>query len=499
MKYKSTRSIQAEMTASQAIIKGIAEDGGLFVPNEIPKLSKSLEELSSMSYQELAYYIMSPFLTDLSKDDLHDCIAAAYNEKFDTPEIAPITEKAGVHFLELYHGPTLAFKDMALSILPYLLKTSMVMQNIKQEVVILTATSGDTGKAALEGFADIAGTKIIVFFPQEGVSRIQKLQMLTQEGKNTYVAGIYGNFDDAQSAVKEIFNDKQLTAELFDNGYILSSANSINIGRLIPQVVYYFHSYLTLLKQGKISCGQAINVAVPTGNFGNILAAYYAKKMGLPINKLICASNENNVLYDFINTGTYDRQRELQLTSSPSMDILISSNLERLLYEICDQNSQLVRELMNKLSKEGIYHINDSMKEQLNDFYGDYSTEEEVFDTIKQLYEMEGYVIDTHTAVAYSVYKKYRSKTDDKTPTIIASTASPYKFGKDVCKAMGLDIEGLDDFEILQRLSIAAKTPLPASISELQAKPIAHKTVIEKQAIKAVVQDFLGVNKHDQN
>lgn len=495
MKYKSTRSKTAMIYSSEAILKGIAEDGGLYVPFEIPVLDRSLEDLSPLTYKELAYYIMSKYLTDFDEKELKDCINNAYNEKFETPLIAPLVEKAGVHFLELYHGPTLAFKDMALSILPHLLKTSMKKQSINQEVAILTATSGDTGKAALEGFASIEGTKIMVFFPQDGVSNIQKLQMVTQEGSNTFVSAIEGNFDDAQNAVKSIFSDKQLAEKLADKGYILSSANSINIGRLIPQIVYYFYGYLTLLRSGKISKGDSINVVVPTGNFGNILAAFYAKKMGLPIGKLICASNENNVLYDFINTGIYDRKRELHLTSSPSMDILISSNLERLLFEISDHDEVLIKDLMHKLSTEGMYEIPDIMKQKLTDFYGDYSTEDEVFEAIKQLYETDEYLIDTHTAVAYSVYQKYRSQTGDTTPTIITSTASPFKFGNAVSKAIGIDITDLDDFGVLEKLADAAKVKVPAAIKELKTKPILHSSLAKKHEIKSVIENFLGGNK----
>ena len=495
MKYKSTRSKTPLIYSSEAIIKGIAEDAGLYVPIEIPILDRSLEDLSALNYKELAYYIMNKYLTDFDEKELNNCIDNAYNEKFETSFIAPLVEKAGVHFLELYHGPTLAFKDMALSILPYLLKTSMTKQSINQEVVILTATSGDTGKAALEGFANVEGTKIMVFFPQDGVSNIQKLQMVTQEGSNTFVSAIEGNFDDAQNAVKSIFSDKQLAEKLAEKGYILSSANSINIGRLVPQIVYYFYGYLTLLKEGKINKNNSINVVVPTGNFGNILAAFYAKKMGLPIGKLICASNENNVLYDFIKTGIYDRKRDLHLTSSPSMDILISSNLERLLYEISDHNEAQIKDLMHKLSIEGMYEIPDSMKQQLKDFYGDYSTEAEVFSAIKQLYEAEGYIIDTHTAVAYSVYQKYRKQTGDATPTIIASTASPFKFGRAVSTAIGLDIVGLDDFDILEKLADAAKVKLPAAVRELKTKPILHNSVAKKREIKSVIENFLGGKK----
>lgn len=495
MKYKSTRSKASMIHSSEAIIKGIAADGGLFAPFEIPVLDRSLEDLSTLTYKELAYYIMSKYLTDFDEKELKDCINNAYNEKFETPLIAPLVEKAGVYFLELYHGPTLAFKDMALSILPHLLKTSMKKQSIHQEVVILTATSGDTGKAALEGFANVEGTKIMVFFPQDGVSNIQKLQMVTQEGSNTFVSAIEGNFDDAQNAVKSIFSDKKLSEKLADKGYILSSANSINIGRLIPQIVYYFYGYLTLFREGKLSKGSSINVVVPTGNFGNILAAFYAKKMGLPIGKLICASNENNVLYDFIKTGVYDRKRELHLTSSPSMDILISSNLERLLYEISGHDEVLIQNLMHKLSTEGKYEIPDIMKQQLEDFYGDYSTEAEVFDSIKQLYETNEYLIDTHTAVAYSVYRKYRNQTGDTTPTIIASTASPFKFGQAVSKAIDIDIAGLDDFGVLEKLADAAKVKVPVAVKELKSKPILHNSLAKKNEIKNVIENFLGGNK----
>ncbi len=492
MRYNSTRNSGHKLLASEAIIRGISEEGGLYVPEELPSIDLTLETLSAMDYKSLAYYIMSKYLTDFTEQELKRCIDKAYNEKFDTPLIAPLVQKADVHFLELYHGPTLAFKDMALSILPHLLKTAMKKQRIDKEVVILTATSGDTGKAALEGFAGVEGTRIMVFFPQEGVSKIQKLQMLTQEGDNTFVAAILGNFDDAQNAVKEIFNDKELTAELEQKGYILSSANSINIGRLIPQIVYYFYGYLTLLREGKIHEGQAINVVVPTGNFGNILAAYYAKKMGLPIGKLICASNENNVLTDFIRTGIYDKRRALQLTSSPSMDILISSNLERLLYDISGRRDEVIRELMQQLSKDGSYELPEFMKKELLDFYGGYAEEKEVFQAIGSMYKDEDYVLDTHTAVAYGVYQKYQQETEDYAPTLLAATASPFKFGRDVSKAMGLNIADDDDFEILEQLSKAAHIPLPTAVSALKSKPVLHYTLADKHDIKAVVKAYLG-------
>lgn len=492
MRYHSTRNSQCKLSASEAIIKGISEDGGLFVPEVLPRIDADWETLSAMDYRSLAYHIMSKYLTDFTEQELKSCIEKAYNEKFDTPLIAPLVQKSDVHFLELYHGPTLAFKDMALSILPHLLKTAMQKQSICKEVVILTATSGDTGKAALEGFADVTGTRIMVFFPQEGVSSVQKLQMLTQEGSNTFVSAIRGNFDDAQNAVKEIFNDKKLTEELEKQGYLLSSANSINIGRLVPQIVYYFYGYLTLLKDGKILAGQQVNAVVPTGNFGNILAAYYAKKMGLPIHRLICASNENHVLYDFIRTGVYDRRRNLHLTSSPSMDILISSNLERLLYETSGRQEALVQELMIKLSEDGFYEIPAWMKKELQDFYGGYATEEEVFHAISSLYESCGYVMDTHTAVAYAVYQRYKQETKDPAPAILASTASPFKFGRDVATAMGLHIESPDDFEILKQLSEAARIALPPALEALKSKPVLHRSIVDKSDIKAIVKSYLG-------
>jgi threonine synthase len=397
MIYRSTRNYKEAILSCGAMIKGIANDNGLYVPDEIPLINEKLEDLMNMGYKELAFLIMKKFFRDFEDGELMECIEKAYDSKFDTPLIAPLVEKSGVHFLELYHGPTLAFKDMALSILPHLMETAKRKLKIKKELVILTATSGDTGKAALEGFANVEGTKIIVFYPRDGVSQIQKRQMITQEGENAFVVSIDGNFDDAQNGVKKIFGDREFGKELFENNYILSSANSINIGRLIPQIVYYFYGYLNLLKNNKIQTGEKINVTVPTGNFGNILAAYYAKGMGLPINKLICASNINNVLYDFLNRGIYNRKRELKLTSSPSMDILVSSNLERLLFEISGRDPELIRDMMESLQTVGSYEITDSMKEKLKDFYGGYADEHETFEGIKKLYKASGYVMDTHT------------------------------------------------------------------------------------------------------
>lgn len=412
--YKSTRDAEKTVTASQAILKGLADDGGLFVPVSIPKLPVSLGELKEMTYQEIAYTVMKEFLTDFTEEELKSCIAKAYDSKFDTEEIAPLAKVEDAYYLELFHGATIAFKDMALSILPHLLTTSAKKNQVKNEIVILTATSGDTGKAALAGFADVEGTKIIVFYPKNGVSRVQELQMVTQKGDNTSVVAIHGNFDNAQSGVKAMFENKELEKELNEAGYQFSSANSINIGRLVPQVVYYVYAYAKLLQNEEIAEDEEINVVVPTGNFGNILAAYYAKNMGIPIAKLICASNENKVLYDFFQTGTYDRNREFVLTTSPSMDILISSNLERLIYKISGEDARKDTDLMTELKTKGSYAITGEMKANLADFAAGYATEEQVAKTIHDIYEDTGYVMDTHTAVAATVYKAYREDSKDK-------------------------------------------------------------------------------------
>ena len=411
--YSSTRNSEKKITASQAILKGLADDGGLFVPESIPALDVSIEELSKMSYQQVAYEVMKLFLTDFTEEELKNCINRAYDSKFDTTEIAPLKFADGAYYLELFHGSTIAFKDMALSILPHLLITSAKKNNVKNEIVILTATSGDTGKAAMAGFADVEGTQIIVFYPKNGVSPIQEKQMLTQKGANTHVVGIHGNFDQAQSAVKAMFNDKALAETMDAAGYQFSSANSINIGRLVPQIVYYVYAYSKLFAQGAVAKDEKINIVVPTGNFGNILAAFYAKNMGLPVAKLICASNENKVLYDFFTTGEYDKNREFILTNSPSMDILISSNLERLIYRIAGNDANKNAQLMASLAKDGKYTVTPEMKEKLSDFYGNYTSEKETAEVIKKLYEDTGYIIDTHTAVAAGVYGKYKEATGD--------------------------------------------------------------------------------------
>ena len=491
--YSSTKGDKGRMKASEAILRGLAPDGGLFVPDHIPQLEKSLREISELSYQDTAYEVMKLLLTDYTEEELKYCILHAYDSKFDTEEIAPLSEAGGAYFLELYHGATIAFKDMALSILPYLMTTAAKKNSIKNEIVILTATSGDTGKAALAGFADVPGTRIIVFYPKHGVSPIQERQMVTQKGDNTCVIGIEGNFDDAQTGVKKIFTDPELAKYMDSKGFQFSSANSINIGRLVPQIVYYVYAYGKLLKEGRISEGDAINVVVPTGNFGNILAAYYAGKMGVPIAKFICASNSNKVLFDFFKTGEYDRNREFVLTSSPSMDILISSNLERLIYHIAGNSAEADAAYMDKLSKEGRYEITDDMRAKLSDFYGGFATEEETFKTIADLFKNSSYLIDTHTAVAAAVYDRYRQETGDKTPSVIASTASPYKFTRSVMDALGEGDESMDDFALADKLQEISKVEIPEAVTSIRNAEIRHTTVVAKNEMESAVRTFLGI------
>ena len=477
--YKSTRSNERTATASEAILKGLAEDGGLFVPEYIPKLDVTMDELKDMTYQETAYAVMKQFLTDFTEEELKHCINSAYDSKFDTELIAPLVKVGDVYHLELFHGATIAFKDMALSILPHLLTTAAKKNHVTNDIVILTATSGDTGKAALAGFADVPGTKIIVFYPKGGVSRVQELQMVTQKGENTSVVAIHGNFDNAQSGVKA--------------GYQFSSANSINIGRLVPQVVYYVYAYAKLLQNEEIRSGEQINVTVPTGNFGNILAAYYAKQMGVPIARLICASNENKVLFDFFRTGVYDRNREFILTSSPSMDILISSNLERLIYTIAGQDAEKNADLMAQLKEKGRYEITPEMRKKLDDFTGGYATEEETKETIRKTYERTGYVMDTHTAVAASVCAKYRKDSGDETKCLIASTASPYKFIHSVMSAIDEKYASADEFELIDELNKVSGMPVPNAIEEIRNAEIRHNLECDADRMKDTVKQILGV------
>ena len=492
--YRSTRGNGSTVTASNAILKGLSEDGGLFVPDQIPVLDVPMEQLAQMSYQEVAYEVMSRFLTDFTEEELKKCIQSAYDKKFDTDVIAPLVKADGAYYLELFHGSTIAFKDMALSILPYLLTTAAKKNGVTNDIVILTATSGDTGKAAMAGFADVPGTKIIVFYPKDGVSPIQEKQMVTQKGDNTYVVAIRGNFDDAQTGVKKIFNDTEMKAELNEAGYQFSSANSINIGRLVPQIVYYVYAYANLYKTGQIQQGEEINVVVPTGNFGNILAAYYAKQMGVPIDKLVCASNDNKVLFDFFQTGDYDKNREFILTTSPSMDILISSNLERMIYRIAGNDAKQCAEFMAALTKDGEYVITDAMKAELSEFFGAFGSEEETAVKIKEVYDKEGYVMDTHTAVAAVAYDKYKAATgDDKTPTVIASTASPYKFTRSVMDAIDPAYDAEDDFELVDELNKVSKTAVPKAIEEIRTAPVLHDTVCETAAMEDEVKKILGI------
>ena len=490
--YKSTRSDSAPVPASRAILMGLAQDGGLFVPTEIPALDKSLSELAQMDYRGVAYEVMKLMLTDFTEEELRSCIASAYGSNFDTEEIVPLRKADGAWFLELFHGPTIAFKDMALQILPHLMITSARKNEEQKEIVILTATSGDTGKAAMAGFADVKGTRIMVFYPKDGVSSIQERQMLTQKGDNTRVVGIRGNFDDAQSEVKKIFGDAALRAEMAEKGFAFSSANSINIGRLVPQIVYYVFAYTRLLKEGTIREGDRINIVVPTGNFGNILAAYYASEMGLPVGRLVCASNSNKVLFDFFTTGTYDRNRDFILTSSPSMDILISSNLERLIYHIAGNDSKKTAELMSNLSENGIYMISEDMKAGLEKFVGGYATEDDPAAAIRRIYEEEGYVIDPHTAVAAHVYNAYRAESGDNTPAVIASTASPFKFENSVMHALGEPAD-LPDLELADRLSDKAGVAVPEAVNVLRTARIRHNIVCDRDGMKEEVRKFLGL------
>ena len=492
--YHSTRNNDATVTASQAILQGLSTEGGLFVPDHIPALEKSLTELSKMSYQEVAYEVMKLMLSDFTEEELKACINNAYDSKFDTDKIAPLVKAEGAYYLELFHGRTIAFKDMALSILPHLMTTAAKKNDVKNEIVILTATSGDTGKAALEGFASVPGTRIIVFYPKNGVSAIQEKQMVTQKGANTFVVGIKGNFDDAQTGVKKMFGDKELAALLDANGFQFSSANSINIGRLVPQMVYYVYAYAQLLASGAIGDGEEINVVVPTGNFGNILAAYYAKEMGLPIKKFICASNDNKVLFDFFSTGTYDKNREFILTTSPSMDILISSNLERLIYKIAGEDAEANAAFMKSLNTEGKYSITEDMKAKLADFFGGYATEQETADIIKKIYDNCGYVIDTHTAVAACVYEQYKATTGDDIKTVIASTASPYKFTRSVMAAIAPEKADDEDFALVDALSELSKVEIPDAIAEIRTAEVLHKTVCEVEDMCKEVKGFLGIN-----
>lgn len=504
MKYKSTRDSSISLNSKYAIAKGISEEGGLYVPCSFPKYShENLDKMKMLNYKSRAKFILKDFLTDFSDAELIDCIESAYSgEKFDLDNPAPVflgqNSNKNVYILELWHGPTLAFKDIALQILPHLLTKSFSEVYKGKRAIIPVATSGDTGKAAMEGFKNVDGTDVIVFYPEDGVSFIQKKQMLTQEGKNVFVCGVKGNFDDVQSAIKNIFTNKTVNKALSNKGMIFSSANSINLARLLPQIVYYFSAYCDLMNNGKINFeGEKVNIVVPTGNFGNILAAYYAKRMGLPINKLICASNSNNVLDDFIRTGIYNRNRHLYTTISPSMDILVSSNLERLLYHLTDDSDTKTKYWMEQLRLYGKYEIDQQTKGKVQDiFYSDFCNENETKNYIRMMFENENYLCDPHTAVAVGVYDKYISVTNDKdTPTIIVSTASPYKFAESVLLSISNGTRTYNDqFEVIQDLSTLSGTRIPVSIENLFAKNIVFKNICNKNSILNMILKYLELD-----
>lgn len=497
MLYESTRGQFRRVSPAEAIKMGIAPDGGLFVPGEIPLVTgERLKEMTALSYQDKAVCILKEFLSDYTREEIKQCVELAYAPgKFDDPEVAPVRKLGDSLFiLELWHGPTCAFKDMALQILPHLLTRAAAKTGEESTIVILVATSGDTGKAALEGFKDVPGTRIIVFYPERGVSEVQKLQMVTQEGENVDVVAVRGNFDDAQTGVKKIFGDAQFNRELEIENYTLSSANSINWGRLVPQIVYYFSAYLDLAARGEISFGEKINFVVPTGNFGNILAAFYAREMGLPVNRLICAANINNVLTGFIRTGIYDRVRQFKKTISPSMDILISSNLERLLYHLSGRDHAMVREWMEGLSKTGAYRVDKPTHARIGEvFWSDFADDDETLETISSLYRRCGYVVDTHTAVGVNVYEKYAAATGDGTKTVVASTASPFKFNESVARAILGEgaVRGKDEIELLEALSAATGMVIPPGLKDLDKKPVLHRKTAAKDRMKAAVRNIL--------
>lgn len=497
MLYTSTRDKTLRVQASEAITKGISEEGGLFVPVEIPTVTlEDLQSLIPMSYIERAKKILSLYLTDFTPEEIDYCVNGAYKAgKFSSEKVAPtvrLTDHANI--LELFRGPTCAFKDMALQLLPYLLTTSAKKTAPDKEIVILVATSGDTGKAAMAGFQDVPKTRILVFYPDNGVSPMQKLQMVTQEGDNVGVCAIKGNFDDAQSSVKRIFTDRKVAAKLAVGGLQFSSANSINWGRLVPQIVYYCSAYADMMENGQVKPGEAMNVVVPTGNFGNILAAYYAKRMGVPIGKLICASNANNVLTDFLTTGTYDRNRAFYTTSSPSMDILISSNLERLLFLLDGEDDAKVRTWMKQLSETGKYTVSDEVFAKIREnFAAGFADDDKTFATIKSTYEDDKYLCDTHTGVAVAVYNDYTAKTGDQTPTVIASTASPYKFPKAVLTALNGSAPDIDEFDMADELSRQTGTTVPPQLANLKDKKVRFTNVCEIKDMEQQVYDLLKI------
>ena len=492
MRYFSTRGGEEHGSAAEAIIRGLAKNGGLFVPERIPAVDENfIKGLLPLSYEERAVRVLQNFLTDYTEEELRECVTLAYGDgKFDADQRAPLYLGKRGQVLELWHGPTSAFKDMALQLLPQLLRVALKKTGEQKTLLILVATSGDTGKAALEGFRDVPQTKIMVFYPKNGVSRIQRLQMLTQEGKNVNVTAVRGNFDDAQSGVKRIFGDQRFAETLAAENVKLSSANSINWGRLVPQIVYYFSAYADLLAAGRIAYGDAVNFCVPTGNFGDILAGYYAKHMGLPVGRLVCASNQNNVLTEFLRTGRYNRVREFYKTITPSMDILISSNLERLLYHESGSTEQ-VAGWMQELAEKGSYAVGEDLLKKIQQtFWADWASEQETMQAIKDSYAKEHYVLDPHTAVAACVAQKYQAETKDTRPIVVLSTASPYKFNGSVLRALGAETEGKDEFALLDELSKFTGTQPPAGLSSLRNKEIRHQDVVDRDKMKEAVATF---------
>ncbi len=496
MEYVSTRGAAPRIPSKKAIIKGIGEDGGLYVPSVFPSIGPDpFSDLPRKDYAARAEKILRLFLTDFTTAELSDACKGAYAENFNSPLIAPVKPlDRGTAVLELWHGPTLAFKDMALQLMPRLLSTALEAEEERYEIVILVATSGDTGKAALEGFSDSKGVYIYVFYPHGGVSEMQRLQMATQRGGNVGACGVIGNFDDAQNGVKKIFSESEINARLKTFSFRLSSANSINWGRLVPQVAYYFTAYDGMVAEGRLRRGESLNICVPTGNFGNILGAYYAIRCGLPVSRLICASNRNKVLTDFIRTGLYDRRREFYKTEAPSMDILISSNLERLLFELAGRNFAMVSNWMRKLAAEGWYAISREALEELQSlFYGGYADQPQTSQAVKDAYERHGYLMDPHTAVGYSVLQRYREETGDGRPALLVSTASPFKFNRAVLEALGRDVRGKDEFSLLEELSSLCAQPVPARLAELKSLPEIHKDICEKDKMGKALYEFLKI------
>ena len=490
MDYFSTRGATERVSSAEAILKGLASDGGLFVPASFPQMTlPEIEALRDLSYEERAVRILRRYLTDYTEEELKGCVSRAYGHTFDDMRRAPVRAVGDLEVLELWHGPTSAFKDMALQLLPQLMSTARAKTGEKDTILILVATSGDTGKAALEGFADAEGIRIMVFYPDGGVSPVQRLQMVTQEGANVSVVAVRGNFDDAQRGVKEIFGDAAMAKELAALHTKLSSANSINWGRLVPQIVYYFSAYADLLAEGKIAAGDPVNFTVPTGNFGNILAGYYAKRMGLPVGKLVCASNANNVLTDFLQTGIYDRQRDFYQTMSPSMDILVSSNLERLLYHLTEDTRQ-VAAWMQELTTVGKYNASSLLPALLENFWAAFADDRATEEEIRAVYERTEYTLDTHTAVAYRAAEDYRRETGDARPMVVLSTASPYKFGASVLHALGEDTAQMDEFAQMERLHARSKMEIPVRLAALRRAAVLHEGVCEKDGMRAAVLSF---------